>query len=215
MAGFLGVGGGQPQVTTVPLDPGTSAIEGQQLNQAAQPSSYYTGMLNSNLGQATGGLGQGDQQLSQVSKQTGMSPGQLGAIRNVYNQHAAEGIGRITQQNQMQGQMMKADYLSKMSQAMLGQQVNAVNQYQVLTNAYQQQEMARAGAINSLFQVADTGIGMQMAQNRKTGAAALTPSNNPYVGGSSVGSANVGGGEPYGSVNDTGGGTMNSSGEGY
>jgi len=204
MAGFLG--GSTPQPTTVALDPQTQAIESQEAQKAGQPSSEWTGRLNANMDQS-GALGQSDQQTQHLSQQTGMSPGQIGAIRNVYGMHAREGIQRLKGQNDLQGQMMKADYMSKMSQAMLGQQVTAVNQYQVLTNAYQQQEMARAGLVNSLFQTADVGIGMKAAQNRAAGNAALQSQNNPPV----IGSSNVGGGDPYGGADYTPSGTYNMS----
>lgn len=160
--------GQTPQLKIVPLDSGTQSIMQSESNMAGQPSSYFSGLLNNSTDQAHN-LAQGDQQLNQQAQQMGMSPGQMKAIRNVYNSHAQKGIYQLKQQNDMQGQMMKADYMSKLSQAMLGQQVTAANQYQMLTDAYVQQEQARAGFINSLFQTGDTAIGMRAAMNRQSG----------------------------------------------
>jgi hypothetical protein len=184
MPGLLNnVFGNAPQPTTVPLDTGSQNLENQMADQSNQPSNYYSGILNSNLGQVAN-LGQNDQQMNQSAQSMGMAPGQMEAIRNVYSQQAGQGINRLTQQNELKGQMMKADYMNQMSRAMLGIQQNAVNQYGVLSQAYQQQEYARAGVINSLFQTANFGIGMAGAGSKSGagGFAGGASGSEGYIG---------------------------------
>lgn len=155
------------KLKNIGLDPGSQELANAQLANAQQSPEEIQAKLNSNQ-QYVGNLGQGDQQLEQQSQQINIPKGQLEAIRNVYAREAGSGIEQLKNQNLQKAQMMKGDYLNQTAKAMIGQHQQAANQYKVLTDAYTQQEAARAGAINSMFQLGDTAIGMQSA--KKAGA---------------------------------------------
>jgi len=155
---FLGIGG-TPQPTTVALDPASQNIENQEATQAGQDSSVFGNEINQNVQAAASGLMNAPQEKNQAASLGGNMPGDtFGAIRNAYSNQAGAQISGLMNQNQMQAQLMKADYMNQVGKAMLGQQVNAANQYQTLTNAYVQQNAARAGAIASLFQTANSAM---------------------------------------------------------
>lgn len=177
-----------PQLKTVPLDASTQEALGRGMENASQSPEDIQAKLNQNLDQ-TGNLSQGDQQISQEAQRMNIPPGQLEAIRNVYNREANSGIEQIKNQNLQKAQMMKGDYLNTMAKTMMAQHQQAANQYSVLTQAYQQQEAARAGAINSIFQVGDTAIGAQSAKsNSRTldSGKDKTIQDSNRVGGSEV-----------------------------
>lgn len=177
------LGGSSPTPPSqVALDPGSQQIVNQQIATAGQDPSYYSGILNQNQGQARS-LAQGDQQLQQQSQQLGMQPGQMQAIRNAYNSQANTGINDLVQQNELKGKMMKADYMNKLSSTLLGQQKQAVSQYQVLTQAYQQQEMARAQTISSLFQTGALAGGMMAGSQSANAGGVIQPGAGTNVGG--------------------------------
>lgn len=167
-----------PEHRTIALDEGTQNLSNQMAAQANAPTSFYSGMLNQGQDRARTSLGESEDQITQRASRMGMDPNQMKAIRNVYNQQANTGIQQLSNRNEYQAKLMKADYMNTVSKALLGQQQQMVNQYGLLTNAYMQQEAARAGAINSMFQTADTAIGMQMAQNR-----GQVPQSSPMIAG--------------------------------
>lgn len=177
---IIGGGGSVPAPSYVGLDPGTQGLMNQEAIQAGQSSSYYSGLLNQGVAAQTGQLGGTSAQDQRASAEMGgsaMPGGQIQAIRGVYGRQAQQGLNQLKTQNDYQGQMMKADYMSTVGKALLGQQQNMANYYQSLTNAYVQQETSRAQTINSLFQVGDQVIGM----NAKMKPAAQAP--NPIQSG--------------------------------
>lgn len=174
---------------TVVLDPETIAAQQRMTANANQTPEEIQAKLNQNLEMA-GNLGQGDQQIAQQSASTGMPTGQLRAIRGLYAKEAGPAMEELKNQNLRQSEKMKADYLNQTAKIMIGQHQQAANQFQVITNAYTQQEAARAAAISSMFQVADTGMGMAAANNRNT--SRQTSPNAQSVGGYDPNTSNVG-----------------------
>lgn len=172
-----------PEPTVVGLDPGTKGLMADQAQKASQGPEYYSGILNQNTEKA-GQLGQNPEQVQQSASALGMDPNQFQAIRRVYNNQAQQGIQQLKGHNEVQGQLMKADYMNKISKAMLGQQAQQVQQYQFLTNAYMQQEQARAQTINSLFQVGNQVIGMNAKMKLPPQSQALQADpGQAYAGG--------------------------------
>lgn len=143
-----------------PLDAGTQKLVDQQSEIAGKDPSYFSGILNRGVQGVQTGLGQTGNQLQQENASQGGQNSNINAIHNAYNAQAQQGINQIMNKNEMQGNMMKADYMNQLSKTLLGQQAQAVQQQQFLTNVFSQQEQARAQAINSLFQVGDQIIGM-------------------------------------------------------
>lgn len=165
MAGLLDsiIGTTTPQPTAVGLDSGTQNLINSQVANSGQDPSHFSGILNQGVDKAQGNLGGVQNNLNAGTTQanTGMAPGQFQALRQSYAAQAGQNINRLKSQNDLQGQMMKADYMNQTAKALLGQAQFQSNQYQTLTNAYTQQEAARASAINSMFQTADTVIGLK------------------------------------------------------
>ncbi len=191
---FSDFAGGAPDAPkSVGLDSGSQGLLNRSVAQASQPSGYYSGILNQNVGRAQTALGQSNQAAAQENASMGgginLSPGQMGAIRNAYNSQASRQIGNMVKQNDYKGQMMRADYMNSIAQTMLHQQAQQVSQYGVLTNAFIQQEGARAAAINSLFQTGDTAMGMQMARQKPIAQSQQQQAG--MVGGQEVGQGNV------------------------
>jgi len=180
-APLFGLLGSTPSApSAVPLDQGTQNVINNETAQAGQDVSQYANQLNQNTGNASGLLGNSQSQKQAEAAQGGMSPGMFGAIRNVYANQAGSSIANLNRQNQMQATMQKADYMNQTAQALLGQQAALTNQYQVLTNAYNQSEAARAGTIASLTQVANFGIAHNAANASKgTQSSGLATSQGP------------------------------------
>lgn len=158
MAGLLG--GDTPQPNFVPLDAGTQGLLDQGVASASRPASDFANDLNKNVSENASGFMGNEQQSSQEAKRTGQDPGMFNALRNAYGSQAGTQIKQITNANQYKAQMMKADYLHQMAIAAVGQQQVATQNYSMLTDAYNQSEMARAGFVNTLFQTANTAMVM-------------------------------------------------------
>lgn len=169
-SGLLDLLGSTPDAPgATPLDPGTQGIVNRMTDKAGGDASTFTAGLNQGAGS---NLMENKQQALQSDARQGggMGASDFGAIRNAYAGQANRQINQIQQKNDMQGKMMKADYMNTTAKALLGQQQQAVNQYGVLTNAYIQQEQARAGFISSLFQVGNTAMAASAA-TQKSGTA--------------------------------------------
>lgn len=159
-------GGGVADPKTIELDPATQSLLKKQVDQANQTPEQFSGMLNTNVQSAQNRMSQVPG-VGQDQGKTGLNNGMLGAIQNTYASHAQKGINRLTDYNALQGNMQKAEYMKKVSSALMGQEMARANQYRMLTEAYNQGEMARASAINSLFQVANVGMGMYAGNMNK------------------------------------------------
>jgi hypothetical protein len=183
-AGLLSVLSGPSPTppSQVPLDSASQGILNNMTAQSGQNPSVFAASINQGTGSS---LQRNDQQQAQAeaAQGGGMNATDFGAIRNVYNQQAGQQIAQTLNQNNVQAQMMKADYMNATAKAMLGQQQAAVNQYQVLTNAYNQQEQARAGLVSSLFQVANTGMAMNAAKPSAPGQSSMPTTAGPTMAG--------------------------------
>lgn len=168
------LGGSTPQPNIVPLDSGTQGLVNSTVQKASQPLSTYTGELNQGVSTT---MAQPSAAMTKGSDSAMGGNFSSSAIRNKYAQVAGQGIAGVMNQNNYQAQLMRADYMNQTAKALLGQQQNYVQNMQTITNANISQEMARAQMINSLFQTADTGMGIY-AGNQKQAFDAAGRANN-------------------------------------
>lgn len=101
------------------------------------------------------------------SKGLGQDPAFIQALHNQYYGKQSKQIDALKRQAGMQGQMDKAGALKNLSAIAQGQQQALTQQFQFLTNAYNQQESAKAGAINQLFQTGQNIMGHYYANKEK------------------------------------------------
>lgn len=161
----------------VQLDPGTASLLNNQVAKAQAPASEYQGMLQRNTEGAQRVLGQSQQRAGQTAAGLAIPPGQLEAGRRLYSSYANKEINRLTEQNEMKGKLMKADYMNSVAKSLMAQRQAEVNYYQTLTDAYKQQEASRAQMIASIFQTGSTVAGMYAA-NRGGQPSAPAPAES-------------------------------------
>lgn len=142
--------------TQVALDPNTKKLMDEQAQRAMRPSSAFRDELNqgidraSNVGQFGGGGGMA---------QTGMSPGQFEAMRNVYAGQTGDALNRIRANHDIMAEQRKMQELKQTSQYALQQQGLKNNAFANLTAAYNQMDAQRAQFISALTGLANYGIG--------------------------------------------------------
>lgn len=149
--------GPKPQVTTVQTDPATQGLLNKQIDKASQSASSFADPMNK-------GVDQGAAALSGIPSNQealhGLPDGTYNALRMAYAGQAQKGIDMLKKQNAYNGEMAKADYMQKTAHTLMQQQQIATNQMQTITQSYIQNEQQRAQAINSLFQLGNTAMGM-------------------------------------------------------
>lgn len=155
--------------TPAEIDPKTQQLINDSVTRAAAPTSEVADKLNQGVNQAGNQAMQSDQQMQQQAAQTGQDPSMLQAIRNQFNQSAGKGIQRIVNTNNNQAQLTKASWLQQAYQHSMAQQQVATQNYEALTQAYSNAQMARGQVLASIFSLGGTAGGMAMQQSRKGG----------------------------------------------
>lgn len=152
-----------PTPTTVPLDKDTQQMIDTGVDRASRPGSEFASEINQGVAQNAGALGQSQEQAQQADQRLGGGAAGAEALRQVYSANSGNTIGRMMKANQYRGELAKADYMNQMSHAAMAKQRVATQNYHMLSEAYSQAEMARAQFVTSLFQSAQTGMGMYAA----------------------------------------------------
>lgn len=163
-----GLFGKAPDPTTVPLDSDTQGLINESTNRALQPQSTFNDSINQNVDMGRS-LDQDQQHAHQEDVGMGGDSGMNQALRNQYSSRASTAINKIKARNDMEAQMQRANYMKQVSMAAMGQQRAAVQNYQMLTDAYNQSEMARAQFVNSLFQTANVGMAINSGRTKPSG----------------------------------------------
>lgn len=109
----------------------------------------------------------------QDAASSGQDPAMIKALHNQYYGKSKQEIDRLKSQGDLLGKMDKAQALQLAATRQIGQQRAMTEQHAFLTKAANQQEAAKAGAINQLFQLGAYGIGSVMA-NQKPSVAPST-----------------------------------------
>lgn len=172
-----------PDYTAVPLDAGTSELIHQNTLSATQTPEQIAARSNAGIQGASGEGLQSDQQLQAHAAATGQNPAMLAAIRNQYGQAAQKGVNSIVKQNEINAPLTKADYLQKAAQMAQAKMNVATQNYEGLTDAYNQNMAARAQVISSVFNVAGAGGGAAMSgQFNKMPGRGQQQNTNAFAG---------------------------------
>lgn len=158
---FLGGGDAPKPPDMVQLDPRARELLDQGVARASRSGAEHQDEENAGIDAYAGGLlgGGGDQEAASSAQ----NPYYVQGLRDAYKSQARSGIDAVKNQNQFSAEMRRSDQLKRMQMAAMGQQQAQLQNYQMLTQAYNQNEAARAQFISSIFGVARTGIGMGMA----------------------------------------------------
>lgn len=154
-------GGGGPQQNIVPLDSGTSELLNSGVNRVAnQTPGQLAGENNQAAQTAAKSFQQSPAQTSQQAAQTGSNPAMLQAIRNQYQGMAGKDTNQLMRQNQINAQFQHGQMLSDYARSALAQQQVQTQNYEQLSNAYQQNTMARGQMISSLINMGTDAYAM-------------------------------------------------------
>ena len=167
MASFfeqLGLVKNAPDPKIVGEDPETANLIKQGVDRATAPTEEHAANINANVGtmsQLGGKTGE------QIDSGLAQSPGFLTALRNQYAARSSSDINKIHTNNQQRAEMMRADKMRKMAMAAMGQQRAMTQNYEMLTQAYNDAEIARAQLVSSIFQMGGQAGGMAMANKKR------------------------------------------------
>jgi hypothetical protein len=179
-------------------DQQTQGLMAQGVSLASRPAGDFATQSSQGM---EGGLQsqlQGAPQASQEAARMGVQPGQQGfntALRNQYNAYAGRQLGGMMATNRVNAEMQKANMMNQYAKAYLGQQRAMTENYANLTQAFNQNEQARAQFISQLFGAADYGIGMNKGGMRSQQTPFNVPSSGGRVGAYSPEQMNYGGNE--------------------
>lgn len=155
-----------PQPGVVPLDADTQHMIDNVSERAADPNYKFAEKLNAGVQEGAKSLGGNAELASQADQREGASPHMGEAIRNAYSAQSNDSVSRLMRSNQHRAELMKADQLKRAAQMRIAQQRVAAQNNATLVDAYNQQEMARAGFIQSIFQGAATGMAISAAHSK-------------------------------------------------
>lgn len=189
MAGLLSdVGGGlgnmfdgsNPSLKVVPLDPGTQKLIGDTTARAGQSNAELTKQANEGVAASGAQATQSDQSLKQDAAASGQNPAMLQAIKNQYGQVAGKSIQDTVTRNQNNASMRRAQMLSEAAKAQLAKQQVETQNYEALSNAMNQAEMARAQVLSSIFGAVGTAAGMYVAGRGRRGRSHNSPQRESF-----------------------------------
>ena len=173
----------------VSLDPNTQALMSAGASMALRPASEFAADANKGVQQSAQSFMPSNEQSSQADARMGTGAGQMGfeqALKNKYGALAGRDVNKIMQANSLNAEMQKANMMNQYAKAYLGQQQAMTQNYEMLTQAYNQNEAARAQFINQLFGAANYGIGAKLGAK----AAAKETVNEFNAGGAGIGGVN-------------------------
>lgn len=182
MAGLLGGLFGQaPDPKVVALDPETQGLIYQGSENAMRPEGDFQADINQGI-ERSGTLGANPSQLMQNAAGLGYDGSNGGgdiyndALRSVYNQKS--GLNQENQKwdNKLQAQSQQTKKLRSAAIQAMGQQRAATANFEMLTQAYNQNEMARAQFVSSLFQAGGTAYSInKMKPTQRNFASEVAP----------------------------------------
>lgn len=168
--------GEAPDPSVVPLDSQTQGMIEEGVTRAGRSGAEFANELNQGVQQSAHTFSPNETLASQADQRSGDISTPYGqALRGAYSAYGDDTVSRMMRSNQMKGQLAKADYMNRMSKVMMAQQRVSAQSNQMLVDAYNQGEMARAGLVNELFQTAGTGVAMYANRRR-------SPSQQPSSG---------------------------------
>lgn len=147
----------------VPLSQQGKDALSRQVELAERPVAEHAASAWENVDKSMGNIAGSPQATSQAARRLGTNEYFGDAIRNVYQRQAGTMLNQVRQTNDFQAAIRRSQDLAKAARAVLGQQQAITAQNQFLTEAYNQQEAARARFIDQIFQGGMYGIGIAKA----------------------------------------------------
>jgi hypothetical protein len=182
-----------PTPNYVPLNQQSQGLLNDMVSNATSPTQSWADRANQGVSNASQ-LGIQSAPAESMQANTGVDPSMHQALRNAYQGQANKQIGDIMNKNSFNSQIAKANYSSSINQALQGQAQTHVNNYQQLTDAYNQSESARAQFVSAISGLANYGMGTYAAKmtpkaiNQPSADQFAAVNNNPMMfggGGSS------------------------------
>lgn len=165
-----------PDPVIVGEDPQTAEMIKQGVDRATAPTEEHAANINANVANMSQLGGKSGEE---IDAGLGQSPGFLTALRNQYAARSSKDIDKIQAGNMQRAEMMRADKMRKMAMAAMGQQRAQTQNYEMLTQSYNDAEAARAQLISSIFQMGAGAGGAAMANKGKK------PQQNLQIGSAS------------------------------
>lgn len=165
---------------TVELDEGTRGLIKDATTRAIRPAEDYLKELNQPADYAAKAFEAPN--TAQASATTGQDEGFLKALQNKHSQVAKSDFDRIKSMNTVTAEQKRAGQMSRMAQIAQGQQQARTQQYAFLTEVYNQQEAAKAGMINELFQLG-SAVMMGAGGGKKPPKDVTQPTGLEFTGG--------------------------------
>lgn len=205
----IGHGFGAPLETPtpkyVPLDQQSQGLLNDMQGQAQAPTSDWQAKATKGVDSASQ---LGGQQLN-YQAQSGQTDAMSKALHNAYQGQAQKQIGSLVDQSKFNAQIAKANYAANINHALLGQAQTQVSNYQMLTDAYNQSEAARAQFVSAISGLANYGMGRYAAAKSSNVPTATSPdqmvavsqaANSPLISAGMVQGQNLGSNQ-YGNPN--------------
>ena len=175
-----------PDVQAVPLDSGTRGLIKEGVNRSINESpEQISEQMLGGVESGVAALSPSDEMISQEAERTGQNPYLLQAVQNKYRGETARDLGRFKTQADMQSRLLKAERMQQIAQsAIAGQQVQT-NNFAMLSQAFQQNEAARASVISNIIGLGQTaylyGKLNEVSPTRAKAAAAGGSELNPFA----------------------------------
>lgn len=167
--------------TPTELDPKTQQLIDASVTRATAPTEEIASKLNEGVANAgTQGMG-ADQHSNQKLTSMGTDPSMMQAIRNQYGQVANKSIQRIINSNNQQAPLTQANYLQQAYMNSMAQQNVATHNYEALSKAYSDSQMARGQLLASALSLGGSAGGMAMANHQQRGGRSQSYQDAPFA----------------------------------
>lgn len=144
--------GNSPQMNVVGLDPQSQGMIHDAAQRAINQTPDDIAKQNAQgIDAGVKALGQSDEQTNQEAQRTGQDPHMMQAVMNKYRNITRDDLKRFSTQNDIQSKLQKSQRMADVSQAAMAQQQVQTQNFAMLAQAYQQNEMARAQVVSSFI----------------------------------------------------------------
>jgi len=171
-----GLLGGGPKASIVGLDNPTKDLIHEGVQRSINESSGdISGQLQEGTAQAMDSLSGPDAGLTAAG--TGQDENMLRAIQNKFRNESSKDLKKFRMQTDLQSKLLKSQRMQQMSQqAMMKQNVMTQN-FAMLSQAYQQNEAARAEVISNIIGLGGTAAMMSGGGAKPRPMVNVTPPN--------------------------------------
>lgn len=157
------LGGSGPSLNIVPLDSGTQGLIKGQVDRATAGPGAIAEKANAGVREAGAQAQATPDQTNQRAAQTGEGSAGLSAIRNQYMKTAGDAVGGIVRSNQANAAVTQGNMLNQAARSALAQQQVQTQNYEMMTQAMNAADAARAQVLSNVLGVGGMAAGMYAA----------------------------------------------------